>query len=66
GGGMTVWLSGDREDDQFVLLLRQLVRGSYQGWIDPDAEDAPAFDADGATGQFARRATMPVPSPAQA
>ncbi|MFN8593527.1 MAG: hypothetical protein U0031_18870 [Thermomicrobiales bacterium] len=28
---MTVWLSGGREDDDFVLLLRQLVRGSYQG-----------------------------------
>lgn len=30
---MTVWLSGSREDDDFVLLLRQLVRGSYQGRV---------------------------------
>lgn len=63
GRGMTVWLSGDREDDEFVLLLRQLVRGSYQGWIDPDAEHAPAFDPDGATGHFARRALLPAPNP---
>lgn len=47
GGGMTVWLSGDREDDGFVLLLRQLVRGSYQGWVDPEAADARALDPDG-------------------
>src|SRR3712207_7517250 len=25
---LTVWLSGGRDDDEFVLLLRQLVRGS--------------------------------------
>lgn len=30
--GLTVWLSGPpTADDEFVLLLRQLVRGSYQG-----------------------------------
>lgn len=33
--GMAVWLSGGRDDDAFVLLLRQLVRGSYQGWLLP-------------------------------
>ena len=38
--GMSVWLSGGRDDDAFVLLLRKLVRGSYQGWVDPAAEDA--------------------------
>ncbi|MBA3415660.1 MAG: hypothetical protein H0U10_10590 [Chloroflexia bacterium] len=49
GRGMTVWLSGDRGDDDFVLLLRKLVRGSYQGWVDPAAADAtqPAMFADG-------------------
>lgn len=62
GRGMTVWLSGDREDDEFVLLLRQLVRGSYQGWIDPDAEDAPAIGPDGVSGQFARGGTLPAPA----
>jgi hypothetical protein len=47
--GMSVWLSGGRDDDAFVLLLRKLVRGSYQGWVDPAAEDAtqPAVFADG-------------------
>ena len=30
--GMTVWLGGDRDDDAFVLLVRQLLRGSYQGF----------------------------------
>jgi hypothetical protein len=34
---LTVWLSGDRDDDEFVLLLRQLVRGSYQGRLGPEA-----------------------------
>ena len=34
---LTVWLSGGREDDDFVLLLRQLVRGSYKGQLGPDA-----------------------------
>jgi hypothetical protein len=33
----TVWLSGDRDDDQFILLLRQLVRGSYKGHLGPEA-----------------------------
>jgi hypothetical protein len=36
----TIWLSGDRDDDDFVLLLRQLVRGSYQGHFGPEAEAA--------------------------
>lgn len=33
----TVWLSGGRDDDDFVLLLRQLVRGSYKGHLGPEA-----------------------------
>ena len=33
---LTVWLSGDRDDDAFVLLLRQLVRGSYKGHLGPE------------------------------
>lgn len=32
-----IWLSGGRDDDDFVLLLRQLVRGSYKGFLGPDA-----------------------------
>jgi hypothetical protein len=32
-----IWLSGGRDDDEFVLLLRQLVRGSYKGFKGPDA-----------------------------
>jgi len=34
---LTVWLSGGRDDDEFVLLLRQLVRGSYKGHLGPEA-----------------------------
>ena len=34
---LTVWLSGGRDDDEFVLLLRQLVRGSYKGNLGPEA-----------------------------
>jgi hypothetical protein len=34
---LTVWLSGGRDDDDFVLLLRQLVRGSYKGHVGPEA-----------------------------
>lgn len=30
-GGMTVWLAGSRDADETILLLRQLVRGSYKG-----------------------------------
>lgn len=33
----TIWLSGGRDDDDFVLLLRQMVRGSYQGRFGPEA-----------------------------
>lgn len=33
----TIWLSGGRDDDEFVLLLRQLVRGSYKGFMGPEA-----------------------------
>jgi hypothetical protein len=32
---MTVWLSGSRDDDENVLLLRQLVRGAYKGPAHP-------------------------------
>jgi hypothetical protein len=37
--GMTIWLSDSRGDDEFVLLLRQLVRGSYKGEIGPASRD---------------------------
>ncbi|MCA9862864.1 MAG: hypothetical protein KC432_07585 [Thermomicrobiales bacterium] len=37
----TIWLSGGRDDDEFVLLLRQMVRGSYKGFMGPDAALAP-------------------------
>jgi hypothetical protein len=37
---LDVWLSGDTDDDNFVLLLRQLVRGSYKGQLGPATEDA--------------------------
>lgn len=37
----TVWLSGGRDDDDFVLLLRQLVRGSYKGHLGPEADAPP-------------------------
>ena len=33
---MTVWLSGSRDDDELVLLLRQLVRGAYKGQVGPE------------------------------
>ena len=35
---LTVWLSGGRDDDDFVLLLRQLVRGSYKGAARPGCQ----------------------------
>ncbi|MGH2617104.1 MAG: hypothetical protein ACRDJC_17870 [Thermomicrobiales bacterium] len=41
---LTVWLSGSRDDDDFVLLLRQLLRGSYKGQLGPEA-GAPVGDA---------------------
>lgn len=34
---LTIWLSGGRDDDEFVLLLRQLVSGSYKGRLGPEA-----------------------------
>lgn len=40
--GQRVWLSGNREDDEFVLLLRQLVRGAYKGHVGPATTDLPA------------------------
>jgi hypothetical protein len=33
---LRLWLSGGRDDDEFVLLLRQLVRGSYKGHLGPE------------------------------
>lgn len=48
--GMTIWLSGSRDDDDFVLLLRHLVRGSYQGHLGSSVDgttDKEAWDADG-------------------
>ena len=35
---LDVWLSGDTDDDDFVLLLRQLVRGSYKGHLGPEMD----------------------------
>lgn len=45
---LTVWLSGGRDDDEFVLLLRQLVRGSYKGQLGPEAGAARPNGAPGA------------------
>jgi hypothetical protein len=53
---LTVWLSGGRDDDDFVFLLRQLVRGSYKGQLGPDAGVAVAGGASGAL-------TSPGPGP---
>lgn len=39
--GQTIWLSGNREDDEFVRLLRQLVRGAYKGHLGPATTDLP-------------------------
>lgn len=46
---LTVWLPGGREDDDFVLLLRQLVRGSYKGQLGPEAGMPTASTASGAS-----------------
>ena len=46
---LTVWLSGGRDDDEFVLLLRQLVRGSYKGRLGPEA-GVPVNEAAPSTG----------------
>lgn len=46
----TVWLSGGRDDDDFVLLLRQLVRGSYKGHLGPEAGAAIAEPVASASG----------------
>jgi hypothetical protein len=46
---LTVWLPGGREDDDFVLLLRQLVRGSYKGQLGPDAGISTTNTASGAS-----------------
>lgn len=42
GGGLSVWLAGSHNIDETVLLLRRLVRGSYQGHATPSAEGAAA------------------------
>ena len=54
--GMRVWLSGSRGDDEFVLLLRRLVRGSYKGHIGPAVGAAPSTERvdDPALGQLER------------
>ncbi|MCC6315282.1 MAG: hypothetical protein IT337_14855 [Thermomicrobiales bacterium] len=38
---MNIWLGGGHHDDEFVLLLRRLVRGSYQGRTEPETGEAP-------------------------
>lgn len=45
----TVWLSGSRDDDEFVLLLRQMVRGSYKGEMDRTLAELRSADAAGAS-----------------
>jgi hypothetical protein len=35
GPGLPIWLSGSREDDEFVYQLRTLIRDSYKGKIPP-------------------------------
>ncbi len=40
--GQRVWLSGNRDDDEFVLLLRRLVRDAYKGEVGPAPPDRPA------------------------
>ena len=47
--GATVWLSDSRGDDEFVHLLRQLVRGSYKGEIGPASRD-PLVEGDPRSG----------------
>src|SRR5215213_7783509 len=49
GGVRLQGVSGARDDDEFVLLLRQLVRGSYKGRLGPEA-GVPANEAAPATG----------------
>jgi hypothetical protein len=46
---LTVWLSGGRDDDEFVLLLRQLVRGSYKGQLGPETGVSMSGPAPGAS-----------------
>ncbi len=46
---LTVWLPGGREDDDFVLLLRQLMRGSYKGQLGPEAGVSANSTASGAS-----------------
>jgi hypothetical protein len=46
---LTIWLSGGRDDDEFVLLLRQLVRGSYKGQLGPATDVAMSGPAPGAS-----------------
>lgn len=49
--GKTVWLAGSRDIDETLLLLRQLVRGSYKGEIElpagkPADNNAPSVALD--------------------
>jgi len=40
--GRTIWLSGNRDDDEFVGLMRQLVRGAYKGHVGPATTEIPS------------------------
>lgn len=40
--GQRIWLSGNRDDDEFVQTLRLLLRGSYKGHVGPATTDLPA------------------------
>ncbi len=58
--GMTVWLAGGRDADETILLLRQLVRGSYQGHAgdpltnpNPNAPSLAPLERAGAAGRLA-------------
>jgi hypothetical protein len=48
GPGMPIWLSGSREDDEFVHLLRTLIRDSYKGKLVPPPQDLTAAVTTGA------------------
>lgn len=57
--GQRVWLSGNRDDDEFVLLLRQLVRGAYKGHVGPATTDLPALAEITPIRPFERAAAAP-------
>jgi len=49
---LTIWLSDSRDDDEFVYILRQLVRGSYKGDIGPGTrKDQPISPSATGTGR---------------